>query len=910
MPRGRTDALIDWWADLITRRPMAVLVAGLAIVAASLWVTAARLTFQSDRNDLLARDIPWNQRFVAYQADFPGDDDLLVVVKVPSENDGPARARAFVRDLAGALAARPDRVRLVQWGYSDDDASPAAARVLPMPEFESTLAELADSKTLLVAPDVSRFIGGIAARLREGSRETDARRALDDVRGLDAVVGAVESALSGSDPAAALRALESRGDRGWHFLESDDGRLLFIKLRPELAVSELDAMAPTAALARETISALHGAHPGIEAGLSGVPVIEHDETTISMQDSTWCSVISIVGIVALMMLAHGGWRLTALALVSLLCGIAWSFGFLTVAIGHLQILSVAFTSILLGLGIDYAIYLGTRYEVERHAHPAGVDGFRATLRETLRTTGPAVVTGAVTPALAFGTTLFTDFKGMAEMGLIAGVGILLCLIAALTVFPAMLRLFLRDPDSVRLSHDRGVKVFDPRWSMPFARRPRATLLVGGLLVLACTPATLRLRYDYNLMNLQADGTPSVEWQKLIFEHSSQAIWSGASIAPDLAAARARTEAFRRLPTVASVGGAGLLFPPDEREKLAKLGELRARIGSGLERPTSRPAVPQAGQISLELRALALGITVSLGQVPKDEVDLTRALTALKERLQRTADVVSKLSPADASARVEALHGAYLDWRETVRARVAGALDSRPLTAADLPAVVRNDIVGKDGKLLVKVFPAGDVWEPSRMEAFLADTGPVDPEMTGPPVQVYLSALLIKNSYAWAGLYAFIAVLIALIFDFRRVGDALLALLPVGVAFLVTFGVMLAAGTDVNPANIIILPLLFGIGVESGVHMLHRDRLHPDEVPPGLTAGTGKGVVMATLTTIMGFGSMLLGHHRGIRSLGFVVSVGMTVILVVCIVVMPAVLEQRRRVRRRASGGESDRRGAS
>jgi len=244
------------------------------------------------------------------------------------------------------------------------------------------------------------------------------------------------------------------------------------------------------------------------------------------------------------------------------------------------------------------------------------------------------------------------------------------------------------------------------------------------------------------------------------------------------------------------------------------------------------------------------------------------------------------------------HSAFLEWQDGVRKHVRAALDHGPLTIEDLPEAIRSDFVGKDGRLLLKVFPRGDAWEPELMERFAAELRTVDPEVTGPPIQISEAALLIKNSYAWAGAYAFIVVFLILWLDFRNVIDALLAIFPVTVGFVVTFAVMLLARVDVNPANIIILPVLFGIGVESGVHMLHRNRLHPEDQPPGLSAGTGKGVVLATLTTIMGFGSMMLARHRGIQSLGFVVSVGMATILVVCLVVMPVMLLIRGRARRR------------
>ncbi len=166
------------------------------------------------------------------------------------------------------------------------------------------------------------------------------------------------------------------------------------------------------------------------------------------------------------------------------------------------------------------------------------------------------------------------------------------------------------------------------------------------------------------------------------------------------------------------------------------------------------------------------------------------------------------------------------------------------------------------------------------------------------VQIYESGALIWRSYLWAGLYALLAVYVIVAFDFQSFSDAMLSLVPVAVGFALTFAAMYLAGVAINPANIIVLPLMFGIGVDSGVHILHRYRQAPYDQPPGMTAGTGKGITLTSLTTMIGFGALLLARHRGIASLGFVLAVGIGLTLIACWTIMPAWLELRNRRRRR------------
>lgn len=188
--------------------------------------------------------------------------------------------------------------------------------------------------------------------------------------------------------------------------------------------------------------------------------------------------------------------------------------------------------------------------------------------------------------------------------------------------------------------------------------------------------------------------------------------------------------------------------------------------------------------------------------------------------------------------------------------------------------------------------------PAFLPGLIADLREVDPEVTGVIFQVYEFGDLMQRAYSQAGLLALGAVLIIIWISFRRLTDALMCLLPVAIGFLWTFGVMWAAGVTLNPANITVLPLMFGIGVDAAVHVLHRYRSHPLEAPPGLSMGTGKGITLTSLTTMIGFAAMMIADHRGIFSLGFVLTVGMGLTLVVCLTVMPAILELRNRSRER------------
>ena len=229
---------------------------------------------------------------------------------------------------------------------------------------------------------------------------------------------------------------------------------------------------------------------------------------------------------------------------------------------------------------------------------------------------------------------------------------------------------------------------------------------------------------------------------------------------------------------------------------------------------------------------------------------------------------------------------FEDLRQTFRA--IGTQDiSSPLTEAGLPPFLKSRFIGVDGKHLLQVYPKGDIWDRKTQEEFVKEIRSVAPEATGTPVQLLEYTTLLKNSYIKAAWYALGAIVIMVLIHFRRISAVFFALLPVGLGTLWTTGIMGLAGIPFNPANIMILPLVVGIGVTNGIHILNR--FAEERNPSILGRSTGKAVIVSGLTTIAGFGSLIPAEHQGIQSLGIVMSLGVGMCMVAAVTVLPAVL---------------------
>ena len=893
------DRLLGMWAAVVCDHPRVLLTIALAIAAGCVYLTVTNLGFQPDRNALISETLPWNARYIEYRKRF-AHDGLTVVVAVPDEEGGQAKARAFTEALGVKLSCS-EHVDSALWKI-DVSQPNAAIRMLPMAEYERVLGATRQVGPIIEGANLPEMLAQTIRSMSSNVGQMDSADAIDGLNRLAMLLETINAAVAdASDPVLSYLLAEAASGPAI-YLEGGAGELLFIQVEPARDESELEPVAPAVQAVRALIDEAKAKHPGIEAGLTGVPVIEADETEVTRRDATLASIVAVVLIGVMLVVAFHSYKMPIVVLVALGVGIAWSFGYLTLAIGHLQLLSVVFTVILLGLGVDFAIHIVSRFEMVRDAYPSGVPGFRETMIDTLRTMGPGIITGALTTAAAFATTALTDFQGMAEMGQIAGVGIVLCLVSMLVVLPALMRVFRPRRRHVKPLADRNVHLYQHHWWEPFFSRPRRTIGVALILTVLAGWAARDIRYDYDLSNLLPRDVDSVKWFNRIAEGGGQgesggsSVWFGASIVEDgdMDELRRRVNLFRKTREVASVGGAGWMIPENDALKIEMALRLRDEMGAAMD-----PAAPLSDRKATmaEWRGACslIGLALQQGKAMPGVQEDPELLKAMDKTIAVNQGLLAKLNANEDTAGLDRLHGVFVDWRAQLRTGLMDALSDRPIVVDDLPEVIRRIAVERGGDgLMIQVFPKGNVYKPSELTPFIESIRAVDPEITGTAMQIYRSNALMISSYLRAGLFAIIAVVLIVLVDFQRIGDALLCLIPVGMAFVMMLGVLALVGMPINPANIIVLPLMFGIGVDCGVHITHRFRTEPEGEPPGLSAGTGKAVWLTSMTSIIGFASLMIASHRGIYSLGFTLSMGLALNLLICLTVMPSILLLRAR----------------
>ena len=665
----------------------------------------------------------------------------------------------------------------------------------------------------------------------------------------------------------------------WYFF-SQDGSLAFLMVRAAkeedgsftYAQKSIDAL-------RTIIANVGGKFEGVKLGLTGIPVLENDEMISTQDDSTTASWLALVGVAALYFAVYRGLRYPLMTVSALLVGTAWALGWLTLTVGHLNILSSAFAVMLIGMG-DYGVLWVTRFGIERAAG-ASIDEAN---RATAASVGPSILTAALATALAFFATMFADLKAVAELGWIAGCGVLFCAVSTFIVMPPLLALFDCKVRATNVLPIQDEIENRRRWLPGLMSRPRLVLSFSLILTLVLGYYAWQVKYDHNLLDLQSPTLESVQWQRKILEKSPEGNLYAISYTNTPEEALALKERYERLPGVSRVIETATLIPRNQNQKIEILSDVQTRLRK----------LPARGTV-----------------IPQDAPDLNRLAQAADSLLANVAgwrQAHPSVFLAELEGNLRRFRGLFAD-RDNIEVRERlrefqvrmgrDLLDNlhqlrdvavpSPITLADLPVCLRERYVGYTGKWLVAVFSKQCLWEFENLQSFTAEVQTVDAEATGRPFTILEGLKAMQSGFLWAGVYALIAMIFVLLVDFGNVKQMLVALLPLAMGMIAALGCMALFGYNLNPANLIAFPLILGVGADNGVHVLH-DFLSRDRGKPySLSYCTGRGIMVSALTTILGFGTLMIAQHRGLASLGLALTLGVTACMATALVSLPAML---------------------
>jgi hopanoid biosynthesis associated RND transporter like protein HpnN len=881
---------LAWLASAVFHHRRLFLYPQLALFALCVYYTAfglgehwPGLVFDMSQDNLVGANKKYHQNFLRFKKEFPTQDDLVVVV----QSDSPEKNRQFVERLGARLEAETNLFHEVFYKGDLKMLGPKALLFVPESDLEELQKTLADYRPFIGqcthTTNLVSLFSMINTQFRTAKPETNAENEslVKTLPALDRIVRLAQDSITrpGKAPSPGVAALFGSGDDAEQqvYITFAKGRIYLVTAqapKDELNGAAVQRM-------RQLVEQTKAEVPGLAVGLTGEPVLDFDQMVQSQKDTMVASVVSLLICALIFIYGYQETGRPVKATLCLIVGLGYTLAFATLSVGHLNILTITFVPILIGLAIDYGVHLISRYEEELRRGRSEEEA----LRKAIVFTGQGILTGGFTTAGAFLAMWFTNFKGIQEMGIICGGGLLVCLVPMMTMLPVLLlkgRQNFLDQDPVEALRRARIENF-------WLRRP---FWVTGITLTLCVLAATQLhkvRFDYNLLHMQSKGLPAVETEQVLIDSADKSVLYAAVIASNLQQAVLFEQQLTNLPAVTNVESMTRFLAEDQTRKLQIVHEIKKTLrpitfADADTRPVDVP------ELSRTLYSLYGYLGAADEEVQKEDPELSKQLMSLREAV---GDLRKEMLLGDAdqveinSLKLAEFQQALLADVHDTFAALQNQDDSAPLRVRDLPESLRDRFVGVTGKYLLMVYPKKDVWQRENQKELIDQVGKIYPEVTGTPVQLYHYTELLKQSYEEAARYSLAAIVVLVLFHFRSPLCLALTLVPVGVGFLWLGGLMGWLGVQLNPANIMTMPLVIGIGVTNGIHILNR--FAEEQTPNILARSTGKAVLVSGLTAIAGFGSLILGKHQGLKSLGCVMSVGLATCMIAGLTFLPALL---------------------
>lgn len=845
-------------------RPGLVAALGLLLGLLAAFAVSQRFQMDTDVGALFPPDLPWRKTERAMAEAFPQREDLIAIVVDGRTGDIADRAAAA---LAKALEERPDLVRSVQ----RPDALPFfrqnAFLFMDKTELQETLDRIIAAQPLLgtLAADpslrgVAQALGLMLQGVEQG--ETELSTLAPALRAVD---GAAEAAVAGKvDPP----------DWGALFTGREPGPMelrRFVLAQPKLDFTALSPGAAAEDAIRDTIARLNlTPEHGVRVRLTGqVPMADEEFATVA-EGAVRNTLLSFSLVALLLWLALRSLALIVPVLVTLALGLLVTAAFGVMAIGPFNPLSIAFAVLFIGLGVDFGIQFAVRYRQRRYLlSEAGDDDLDHALAATGGRAGPGILLAALSVAGGFFAFLPTAYRGVSELGVIAGVGMLIAALLSLTLLPALLHLIrpAGEPASVEFKALAPLEGF-------LTRRSRLVSAGLGLLALAAAATLPWLPFDFNPLNLRDPNTEAVATFHDLMRSPETTPNTLDILAPNLEEAQALAKRLEALPEVSQVMTLASFVPDDQEEKLALIQDASDLLGLTLSPPVVQPP-PDDAAVVAALRELAGSLDKAANQgTGPAAVDAARLAAALRQ----LAD-----GPPEGRAR---LAQALLPGLEATLKQLSEALQAKPVTLTDLPPELVRDWITPDGRARVEVRPRDLSEDNAVLRRFASAVQSVAPGATGTATSILASSDTIRDAFLVAGWIALALTLVLLLLALRSLRLALLALAPLVLAGLVTLAICTLFGPALNLANIIALPLLFGIGVAFDIYYVVAWKRGERAL---LSTALTRAVLFSALTTASAFGTLALSSHPGTASMGELLAISLLTSLAAVIFGLPALL---------------------
>ncbi|MDJ0950627.1 MAG: MMPL family transporter [Alphaproteobacteria bacterium] len=857
--------------DGAQRQAVLVVSVWLALTAGLGYYAATSFRIQASDLDLISAELPFQRTYLEFRRVMPRLTNTMVVVV---RGETPDLAEDAAARLVTRMRSETELFRFVDQPGSGAFFDRHGLLYLDKEELAELIDRLATVQPFLgelaIDPSLRGFFDILRLAIDAADEDSLPEENLAEV--LDVTAATIEAETAGR-----FRQFS------WHRLltgDTIDGdantRVILAQLHLEDADIRPAQFAIERVRALSRALSLDAAH-GVRVSLTGGQVVDDEEFVSATSGAGLAAVISFVLVSVLVALGFGSVRLIACVLFTLLCGLVWSTALGLLVVGHFNLISVAFAVLFIGLGVDFGIHFSLRYGEELRLGRTGAPAFRGTAAGV----GGALVLCAVSTAIGFYAFAPTHFVGLAELGVIAGNGMFVTLFANLTLLPALLALARPRPREPRYWTRAMLGL------QHIVERRRKTIVLSALALgvggLALLP---QARFDLDPLNLKDPETESMRTLRELHAETDQPFYTIGILVTDLSSATALASRLEALEVVDAAVTLASYVPDDQDAKLELIDQAALMLWPVLE-----GAEPAGAASAEDNRAAIAALRRALDALPPSAAgaDLTNSARRLRD-----AFTAFDASGSATDERLDAIESRLLSGLAGRLDKLRLALSAKPISVRDLPEEIRGRMVASDGRARIEVLPKEDLRDYQALRRFVSDVRGIAPDATDDPVAVVEAGRAVTRAVIQATATALVLIVALLLIRLRSVADTAIVMLPLALAGIFTAAATVLLDIPFNFANVIVLPLILGLGLDNGIHLVLRHEAAQATGAHVLATSTPRAVLLSALTTICSFGSLSLSPHVGTASMGILLTLAVSFTLLSTLVVLPALLMRRQR----------------
>ncbi|ABB75847.1 hypothetical protein SAMN05216403_10552 [Nitrosospira multiformis ATCC 25196] len=859
------------WATVCYRHSAWVLFTALLISAGCSIYVSRNLGMNTDTTDMLSRDLPFRVNITHYNKTFPQDvDTLLVVLEAPT----PEQVHQATERLAAQLKKDTLNFEDIYPPTAGDFFTRNGLLYESVAELQHITDRVAAAQPLMAHIAGNPTLAAFADVLTGAIEELQKGRDMELSPVLGAVSDTMKARLEGAPRALSWQALFSGESQKSKYQELiiAKPKLNYDQMFPgEQAINALFAAAGDAGITED------GA---VRLRITGEVALSHDELSSSLLGMQYAGIITFILVVVVLYFAMRAPGLIINVLVCLAMGLILTAAFATAAVGHVNLISIAFAVLYIGLGADFAIHFLLRYREVLESGNSSTEALHVSGGDA----GAALTACTITNAIGFYAFIPTDYSGVAELGIISGTGMIISLLVTLTVAPALLRYLPKRQQAKASAPPKASVGRVLELSLKWHRLTYAATLAASIGALLLLP---QVRFDYNLLNLQDQKGKAIQAFRELLAQPDLSPWHSVALAEDKKELARLTQALSKLPEVEKVVSLPDFVPANQEEKLQLIEEMALTVGPIAEVGQDRRVESSLRQQREALDALTVALDNFIAARPEHAA--VPAARKLRSSLSSLFEQLDTASPAGQVALLRSLEGDLLVTLPAALESLRTATEANLFGEQDLPPSLSNRWQAQSGEYRLAIYPSEDLNDNNALRRFVRSVQKVAPEVTGAPVVTLEAGEAVVHAFMQAFLLALVGIIVALLVLLRSVKYMLLVLLPLLLSSLFTAAFTVLLDVPFNFANIIALPLLLGLGIDSSLHMVHRS-LNNELVSEILIhTSTARAIFYSALTALVDFASLMFSSHRGTASMGIMLTVGLAFTLICTLVILPALL---------------------